>query len=440
MLAGAELQAAGDVVTAIVDWLPLLLGIVAILAGMLWVLAYATRLFEYLKMQESRWLDRGTLDFVHRVLASIWVAFTVIVALVLLSFRSSFVRDLLYATIRRVPAAFVVLFVLFTAIVMTRVLHRFSAYLRGELRVKPRQAVVSRALSVTELVTKYAIYLVAAGTAVVGGAQALPPEDQYVKDVVAAFVAPAKWGQSAIVLLVADRFAAALFGDLRRRSRRFNPHVVDRLQTASRVALVLIVASTALFLILAIVGLSSEQLLLAAVGYLAILLTTAFVLSESVRDALSGITLMMADPFEVGERVKVGDLVGDIVAVNLTHTQIRTLRGDLVHLPNSRLLHETIVNFSRSTTHSVVVEVGVEFNVPHDQVEAILRGAATSTPGIDTNPAPEVYGKDLADGCLHYQLIAFTKQPERMKEIRSDLIFRIQESFRRDGVQPRAPC
>ncbi|HKZ89212.1 MAG TPA: mechanosensitive ion channel domain-containing protein, partial [Thermoplasmata archaeon] len=218
--------------------------------------------------------------------------------------------------------------------------------------------------------------------------------------------------------------------------KKFNARVLDQVKSASRVAVVLVVGTTALFLILNLV-LDPLRLLVFAVGLIALAIVVSFAAMGTLQEALAGLNLMMADPFDVGDRVKIGeDLVCDVVGLYLTMTQVRTLKGELVNLPNSRLREQPIVNFSRSKAYAMFVDLSVGFEIPHARVREILIEAARKTAGIVEDPPPEVYGKDLAGRAIAYQLLAYTSDPARMKQIKSDLVFNVQDAFQRFGVVP----
>ncbi len=436
-------ETTGDIFTIIVDWiLPLAAGVI-LTAILLWLLAYMARLFVYLKAQESRWFTRDTLDFSRKFFSLCAVIFYAILLLFILQFRSDLAKAVLAAVIAHVPAAFIVLFALFLGAVFVRVLHNFAAYLRGELRLKPKVPAPPRALATTEFALKYVVYAIAGVTAFVGGVQALPPQDQPVKDALSGLIRPEAWTSvlailtgAVILIIVLDRVANSLFEDLKKRSRKFSAKALDQVKSTARVLMVLAIGVTALFLILNLV-LDPIGLLVFAVGFVAIVIVGALAAMQTLHEAIAGLHLMMSDPFDVGDRVKIGDdLVCDVVGIYLTMTQVRTLKGELVTLPNTRLRQEPIVNFSRSETYAMFVDVSVPFSVPHARVRDVLLEAARKTVGIVEAPSPEVYGKDVAGSAIEYQLLAYTKEPERMKQIKSDLVFNLQDAFQRFGIVP----
>ena len=446
VLSALPFQVGGDILSVFVDFLPLIVLIVVLAGLMMWILGWMSRYFEYLKTIESAWLDRTTLDFVHRVLEAVWIAFMAIAILAIAQTRSAALHDLLAAFVARVPALFVFVFVLFIAAVVVRVLHRFGAYLRGELKAKPRRVAPAGALAFAEIVLKYIIYIVALVAAVLGSIRALPASDQsaiqQTVGVIPGIEPIALLGILAglLAIVVADRFVDSIFEDMKHHGAKFSPRALDELKSVARYAVWIIGAVVLLFIILALV-LSGDRLVIFAVGFVTLMIALAFFAFSPIQNALAGFTLMRTDPFDVGQRIKIGDeLVGDVLGMTLSLTTVRTLRNEIVQVPNTRLLQTSVVNFSRSKPYAIFVEVPMGFEVAHDRVKTLLLQAAAETDGIVKERPAEVFGKEIEGASILYQLFAYTDQPERMKEIKSALVFRVQELFAAADIRPVGPA
>ncbi len=439
-LAAFPFQTTGDALSAFVDLLPLIVLIVVLAGVMMWFLGWMSRYFEYLKTIESTWLDRTTLDFVRRVLEAVWIAFMAIIVLAIAQTRSATLQNLLYQAFRRVPAVFLFVFVMFFAAIIVRVLHHFGAYLRGELKTKPKRAAPAGALAFAEIVLKYVIYIVALVLAVLGSVRLLPAEDQNAIEqsigVLPGIQPIAGLGILAglLAIVVADRFVDSIFEDMKRHTSKFSARAVDELKSVARYAVWILGAVVVLFIVLSLL-LTGDRLVIFAVGFTALMVVLALFTFSPVQNALAGFTLLRADPFNVGDRIKIGDdLVGDVLSMSLSLTNIRTLRNEVVQVPNAKLLVTPVVNFTRSKPYAVFVEVSVAFDVAHERVSEILLQAAAAVDGLAKGKPAEVFGKEIRGGTIVYQLFAYTDQPERMKEIKSALVYRIQDLFVRAGI------
>ncbi len=128
-------------------------------------------------------------------------------------------------------------------------------------------------------------------------------------------------------------------------------------------------------------------------------------------------------------------MVCDILEVSLISTKVRTLKGEIVNLPNKELLSSSIMNFTRSKPYAMTVDVTVSFDVPHWKVESLLTDAARRTEGILGEPEPKVYARKLEGNTVSYQLWAYITDPGEMKRIKSELIAKAQELFHEEGFK-----
>ncbi len=435
-------QVGGDALSAFLGILPLIVLIVVLAGFMLWVLGLVGRYFEYLKTIENAWVDQKTLDFVRRVLEAVWIAFIAIIILAFAQTESPVLRDALVAFLQRVPAIFVFVFVMFAAAIVVRVLHRFAAYLRGELKAKPKRIAPVGALAFAELVLKYVIYAIALVIAVLGSIRALPASDQAAIELnigaIPGIQPIAALGVllGLLAIVVADRFVDSIFDDMKLHNAKFSVRALDELKSVSRYAVWILGVAVVFFIVLSL-ALTGERLLIFGVGFAGLMIVIAVFAYQPVQHALAGFTLIRADPFDVGDRVKIGDdLVGDVAAMTLSLTSVRTLRNETVQIPNLRLLETPIVNFSRSKPYALFVELGLAADVAHDRARALLLQAAASTDGIVKDRPAEVFGKGFRGNAVLYQLLAYTDRPEKMKEIKSALVFRIQDLLEKEGLRP----
>jgi small-conductance mechanosensitive channel len=425
-----------------VDWLPVIIAVAFLMALMMWFLAWASRYFEYLKMLESPVFDKETLDFIHKVLQAIWVSCVALFILVVFSFRVTEIKTALSVFFGRMPALFFVIFVIFIAVIIVRALHRFASYLRGDLKLKPRRIAPPRALAFTEMVLKYLIYTIAGVVAFIGGIGSLPSDDKPYKDLVFSYI---RVPEPAVVLgfvvallgiLAASRFVESFFEDMKKRSTKFTPRVIEELKSTARYA-VYVIGAIIIFILAVSLLLEGEQLLVFVVAVIFVSLVAAFTGFEAMKNGLAGVTLMLANPFDVGDRVRMGNSEeSKVESMGLMMTQVRKLGGELISIPNTEMLKKEIINLTRSASGVIIVRVSMDFSVPYRKVQAALLDAAQKTTGVEQKPIPEILNKDVRGHTIIYQLTAITKDVLRTEEIKSELIANIQEIFYREGINP----
>jgi small-conductance mechanosensitive channel len=71
--------------------------------------------------------------------------------------------------------------------------------------------------------------------------------------------------------------------------------------------------------------------------------------------------------FRLGDRVKIGDTVGDVIQMRLQVTHLRTTKNEEVVIPNSQVLSGEVLNYSSlARTHGLLLhtEVGINYETP----------------------------------------------------------------------------
>ena len=164
--------------------------------------------------------------------------------------------------------------------------------------------------------------------------------------------------------------------------------------------------------------------------------------SSAISNVIAGYTMTYRRAFRVGDRVRIGDHLGDVTAMRLLVTHLKSPKNEEIVVPNSLILNSQIVNYSSMAQDKGLIlhtEVTIGYDVPWRQVEALLLMAAERTPDVLKEPQPFVFQKQLGDFYITYELNAFTKAPLTMMRTYSDLHKNILDNFNEYGVQITSP-
>ncbi|GAB4246029.1 MAG: mechanosensitive ion channel [Ekhidna sp.] len=164
--------------------------------------------------------------------------------------------------------------------------------------------------------------------------------------------------------------------------------------------------------------------------------------SSAIANAVAGLVITYMRPFRSGDRVKIGEITGEVIEKSLLVTRIRTTKNEDITVPNSSILTGHTINYSSSSQNLGLVlhtSVTIGYDVPWRQVHELLIDAALSTDGVNVSKDPFVLQTSLDDYYVSYQLNAFTDVPERMPAIYSELHANIQDKFNEAGVEIMSP-
>jgi len=165
--------------------------------------------------------------------------------------------------------------------------------------------------------------------------------------------------------------------------------------------------------------------------------------SSVIGNLVAGYTMIYRRAFRIGDRIQVGDVMGDVLERKLLVTRLRTVKNEEVVIPNSVILNSNILNYNAMAKDQGLIlhtTVGIGYETPWRQVEAMLRLAAGRTPGLLVTPAPFVLQKALGDFCVTYEINAYCDQPQAMAGLYTALHRNILDVFNEYGVQIMTPA
>lgn len=165
--------------------------------------------------------------------------------------------------------------------------------------------------------------------------------------------------------------------------------------------------------------------------------------SSAIANVIAGYLMTYRRAFKVGDRVRIGDVTGDVIEMRLQATHVRTLKNEEAILPNSQLLNGHVVNYSSlAAQHGLILHttVGIGYETPWRQVEAMLLVAAERTPGLLREPPPFVLHQSLGDFAVNYELNAYCGDARNMLPLYTALHRNILDVFNEYGVQIMTPA
>jgi small-conductance mechanosensitive channel len=165
--------------------------------------------------------------------------------------------------------------------------------------------------------------------------------------------------------------------------------------------------------------------------------------TTAISNIVAGYMMTYRRAFRVGDIVRIGDVAGAVTAMRLQVTHVRTPKNEEVVIPNSQIINGHVVNYSTLAKKSGLLlhtTVGIGYETPWRQVEAMLLEAAARTMGLAQKPEPFVLQTLLGDFAVTYELNVACDDPRRMPQLYSTLHRNILDVFNEYGVAIMTPA
>jgi len=247
-----------------------------------------------------------------------------------------------------------------------------------------------------------------------------------------------------VVILLVTRYVvrtiSLIFEGIRTRRihlKNFYPEWAD---TSLSLIKLLIYALTAVIIFPYLPGSSSPafQGISIFVGVLVSLGSTT-----AVANVVAGVVLTFTRAFKVGDQVEVSDVRGRVVERSTFVTRIQTLKNVIVSIPNSMVLTNNVINYSQNMGQRgllVHTNITIGYDVPWQTVNNLLISAARKTENIVEDPEPFVLQTSLDDNYVSYEVNGWTRNPEELPKIYSNLHANILDEFHGHKVEITSPA
>lgn len=162
-----------------------------------------------------------------------------------------------------------------------------------------------------------------------------------------------------------------------------------------------------------------------------------FGLQGVMNNLVSGLIIMFERPVRVGDRIQVGDAIGDVIKVSLRATRLLTDDNIVVIIPNSEFITSKVHNWTYNDRKcAFIFQVGVSYSANPKVVRKVLLEIAEAHSGVLKQPPPEVLFEEFAGQSLVFSLRVWTREYiTRPASLRSELNFAICEKFEEYGIE-----
>jgi small-conductance mechanosensitive channel len=176
----------------------------------------------------------------------------------------------------------------------------------------------------------------------------------------------------------------------------------------------------------------SLTVVLGAAGILSVAI--GFASQTSASNLISGLFLIGEKPFRIGDFIKIGDTIGEVLSIDMLSVKLRTFDNLFVRVPNEMLLNSDVTNLTRFAIRRLELKVGVAYKEKLPHVREVLMQVAEEYPLCLTEPKPVVLFLGFGDSSLDLQFNVWATR-ENWLDLRNNIPERVKEAFDEAGIE-----
>ena len=188
------------------------------------------------------------------------------------------------------------------------------------------------------------------------------------------------------------------------------------------------------YIVLRVSGLT--QLALTIVGGTGLVgLAVGIAFRDITENFLASIFLSVQSPFATGDLVEIVLVTGYVQQLNIRTTVLLTFDGNLVQVPNAAVYKSTIHNFTATPNRRENFVVGIGYDDPIDEAQAVALNVLVDHPAVLKEPEPLVLAEDLGKATVNLRIYFWINGHEHSwLKVRSSVIRLVKRAFQQHGI------
>jgi small-conductance mechanosensitive channel len=163
----------------------------------------------------------------------------------------------------------------------------------------------------------------------------------------------------------------------------------------------------------------------------------ALAVQNILGDLFASLSITLDKPFEIGDFIIVGDVLGSVEHIGLKTTRVRGLGGEQVVFSNGDLLKSRIHNHKRMETRRVAFVLRIAYGTSEEllcRIPRIIREIISAKPNIDFERAHFFMWGEWS---LNFEVVYHFRSPDYIlhMDAQQDIFLEIYRRFQQEGIR-----
>jgi len=158
-----------------------------------------------------------------------------------------------------------------------------------------------------------------------------------------------------------------------------------------------------------------------------------FALQDTLSNFASGMLILIYRPFDVGDFVEAGGVMGTVSHMSIVNTTFKTIDNQVLVVPNNKIWSSVITNVTAQRTRRVDLKITVSYSDDLNKVEQVLNSIVDEHDAVLDEPAPVIKLHELGDSGVMFVVRPWVKTEDYWPTY-WDLLRSVKDRFDAEGI------
>lgn len=164
-------------------------------------------------------------------------------------------------------------------------------------------------------------------------------------------------------------------------------------------------------------------------------IAVGFAARDSLENFIAGVTILIDKPFKVGDYIVVEDHYGQVDEITLRSTRIRSVRNEVMVLPNTQMITTQVVNHTKQNTLRIDIDFGIAYKEFPQEAREVVLATLEGDDRILSTPDPTAVVTAMADSSVNMSLRFYIRDPSKEVPMRWEYTEKVREALREADIE-----
>ena len=174
------------------------------------------------------------------------------------------------------------------------------------------------------------------------------------------------------------------------------------------------------------------SILVGAAGIFTVAL--GFASQTSASNLISGLFLMIERPFSITDVIRVNDITGEVISIDLLSVKLRTFDNLFVRIPNESMIKSAVTTLTKYPIRRADLKIGIAYKEDIEKVRAILMAIAAKNLICLEEPAPIFILTGFGSSSVDIQFSVWSRR-ENFLTMKNEMYMEIKKTFDQQGIE-----
>lgn len=160
-----------------------------------------------------------------------------------------------------------------------------------------------------------------------------------------------------------------------------------------------------------------------------------FAARDSLENFISGVTILVDKPFRVGDYIEIDDQYGQVDEITLRSTRIRTVRNEVIILPNSQMITQELINHTKRGVLRIDIPFGIAYKEYPDEARQVVLPLVEDDDRVFSEPSPTAVVTSMSDSSVDMAFRFYIRDPTQEVPIRWEYTEKVREALREADIE-----